>query len=121
MDRVTVIPDWRRPSDAAELVLAAASVNVVGDEEIEVAVSIDVEKRAAGAPQISMAPPAFGTSVKRPRPAFGWRFDPTLVTYRSIDPVVVVVAGARSHPIVAMPDARCARHIIECSVATSSI
>ena len=51
---MTVVPHRWWPGDAAEGILVDESVNVVGHEEIEVAVTIDVEKGTTGAPQIGI-------------------------------------------------------------------
>src|SRR5688572_5192159 len=108
---MAVVPDRRRASRAAELIPPPA-VDIVGDEEIEVAIPIDVEKGAARAPQpwrlwggvgaarvrLLGEPAAADVSVQ------GVATDTSDV---EVDPaVVVVIAGARPHTVAAVADAR---------------
>ena len=56
-------------SVVAQLVAGEREVEVVGDEEIEVAVAVVVDERGARAPQrVARRPPACVTSVKVPLP-----------------------------------------------------
>ena len=84
---MAVIPDRRRTGVSAELVLSPGRVDVARDEEIEVAVTVDIEERAARAPQRGIGAARVRYSLNRPRPIFRYStFGPTLVTCKSIRP-----------------------------------
>src|SRR5437016_4893273 len=102
---MAVIPDRRRTGVSAELVLSPGCVDVVRDEEIEVAVTVEIEERAARAPQR-------GIGAARVR-----YFAEPAMTHIPIQhvwsdvgdiqvdqAVVVVVAGACAHTVSAMAD-----------------
>src|SRR5687767_14040717 len=103
---MAVIPDRRRTGIAAELVLSPTCVDVVRDEEVEVAVTIDIEERAARAPQRGIG-------------AAGLRYfaepAPTRIPIQHVrsdvgdiqvdQAIVVIVARTCAHAVLAMADA----------------
>ena len=110
------------PRTPQNSVLLARGVDVVGDEEVEVSVAIDVDERAARAPQRRAGPAGVG-HLGEPAAAGiaieGVRAD---VGDVQVDQAVVVdVAGARPHPVAAVSDVRGGRHVLERAVAPVSI
>src|SRR5215203_3475145 len=111
---MAVVPDRRRAGISAELVFSPRCVDVVGDEQIEVAVTVDVEERAARAPERRIgaarvrhfAEPAM-TSIPIQRV---WSDVGDVQVDQAI---VVVVAGAGAHPVLPMADARGCRYVLE--------
>src|SRR5438093_5924365 len=102
---MAVIPDGRRTGVSAELIRSPGCIDVVGDEEVEAAVPIEVGKRAA------RAPPARGDTL-----GIG-HVGKTAATHVPVQrvaadagdvqvdaTVVVVVARACAHPVLAMAD-----------------
>ena len=68
--------------------------------------------------RLGLAPPAFGTSVNRPLTGIAIQLIRTDVGDVQVDQaVVVVVAGAGAHAVVAVPDARRRGHVLEGSIA----
>jgi hypothetical protein len=101
---VAVVANGGRPRKPAELI-RARGVDVVRHEEIEVSVSIDVDKGAARAPQRSASPAGVGHFGKSPAAGIAIQGVRTDVGDVEIDePVVVDVAGAGPHPVLAMLD-----------------
>src|ERR1700687_4277888 len=102
---MAVIPDRRRTGVSAELVLFPGCVDVVRDEEIEAAVPIEIGKRAA------RAPPARGDtrSIGHVRKTAATHVPIQCVAADAGDvhvdaAVVVVVARACTHTVLAMAD-----------------
>ncbi len=102
--------------------VSSRGVDVVGDEQVEVAVAIDVDERAARAPERRTGaagvgdlgkPTASGIAIQRIRPDVG--------DVEIGEAVIVEVPRAGAHAVVAVADVRAVRHILEGSVAAVSI
>src|SRR5687768_1156263 len=103
---MAVISDRRRAREPAELVLLRSEVDIVRDEEIEIAVTIDVEERAAGAPQCGISAPRvwhLGEPATARIPIQRVRSD--VGDIQVDESVVVVVARAGAHSVLAVADA----------------
>ena len=103
---------------AAERVLARRRVEVVGDEQIQIAVAIDVHERAARAPPVQ--PDARRARDVRERAVAGVSIQRVGTVVGDVEigaSVAIDVARARAHPVLAMDDAGGRRHVLEQSVA----
>src|SRR6185436_4703592 len=102
---MAVIPDRRRTGVSAELVPPPGHVDVVRDEEIEVAVMVDVEERTARAPQRGI-----GAARVRDLAETAMTRIPIEQVWSDVgdiqvdQAVVVVVARAGAHAVLAMAD-----------------
>ena len=118
---MTVVADRRRPGEAAELVLATAflpGIDVVGHEEIEVAVAIDVQKGTTGTPQIGIGAGGVRDLGKPSLASIAIQLIRADAGHIQVDQaVIVVVAGAGTHAVLAVPDARRRGHVLEGSIA----
>src|SRR5947208_16755423 len=107
---MAVIPDRRRTGISAELVPSPGRVDVGRDEEIEFAVTVEIEERAARAPSVRLRSSSYGETRVRD-------FAEPAVTQIPIQhvgsdvgdiqvdqAVVVVVARACAHTVLAMAD-----------------
>src|SRR6266850_2176312 len=107
---MAVIPDRRRTGISAELVPSPGWVDVGRDEEIEFAVAIEIEKRAARAPSVRLRSSSYGEARVRDfaEPAVTQipvqRVGSNVGDIQVDQTVVVVVARARAHPVLAMAD-----------------
>ena len=115
---MAVVPDRRWAGESAELVLFRSEVDIVRDEEIEIAVTIDIEERAARAPQRGIGaarvrdfaePATTRIPIQRVRSDVG--------DIQVDQAVVVVVARACAHPVLAMADARGSGHVLKRSIS----
>jgi hypothetical protein len=103
-----------RASIAADL--AAVGVNVVRDEQIDVAVIVDVGERATRPKQIRAHACTTAHLGECAVPIVVKELVGAGIGHEQIDPAVVVVVGrARTHPVTAMLDARRLRHVLEAS------
>src|ERR1043166_3943087 len=119
---MAVIPDRRGTGISAELVPSPGCVDVVRHEEIEFAVTVEIEERAPRAPAAVAGSARFGET------GVGDLLEPAATDIAiervgsdvgdiQIDlAVVVVVARACAHPVLAMTDTRGCRHVFECAV-----
>src|SRR5688500_110500 len=94
--------------------LVQKGINVVGHEKIEVAVAIDVQKGTTGTPQIGIGaagvrhfgkPAATGVVIQLIRADVG--------DVQVNQAVIVVIARARTHSVIAVPDARGGCYVLE--------
>src|SRR5580765_1485011 len=119
---MTVVPDRGRTRIPAELVLSPRLVEIVRDEKIEFAVTIEIEERATGAPPAFAGFARFGETRVRD-------FVEPAVTHIPIQharsdvgdiqvdqAVVVVVARASAHPVLTMANTRGSCHVLERAV-----
>src|SRR5687768_15223684 len=100
---MTVVTNRRRSWYAAELVGLFLGVDVVGDEQVEVVVAIDVEERAARAPHRRVG--AAGSGHLRELAVTGVAIEGVRSDVGDVEidaSVVVIVAGARAHSVVAV-------------------
>ena len=99
---------------AAERVLARRRIEVVGDEEIEIAVAIDVKECAARAPPVEADPRRARDVGERAIPGVAIQRVWSVVGDVEIGAAVAIdVAGAGAHPVFAMDDAGRGGHIGE--------
>src|SRR5688572_19367185 len=114
---MTVAAYLDRAAPPAELVVGPVCLYVVGDEEVEKTVPIDVGEGAARAPERRSRAARLRDLREAPLAEVPIERVGTVVGDVEIDgAVVVVVAGAGPHAVLAMADAGLGRHVLELSI-----